>query len=193
MRKIIVQEWISLDGFAADKNNNLDFFTADNELNRYSDNDLLVFMKDIDTILLRRVTYELFVGFWPTATTDTEVIADKLNESPKIVVSNTLENASWGDWPEPRVLKGDMVNNIKNLKSGTGKNIVLWGSISLMQSLMRENLIDEFQLRICPVVLGGGKPLFANSEHYHNLKLVNFKRYDSGLVLLCYQPDAGVK
>ena len=72
MRRLILQEWLSLDGFIADENGKLDFFTT-SELNKYSDDDILRFMDNIDTILLGRVTYELFADFWPTATTDTEV------------------------------------------------------------------------------------------------------------------------
>lgn len=85
MRKLIVQEWISLDGFAEDKNGKLDFFThISNEANKYADYDQLQFMGDIDTILLGRKTYELFVEFWPAVTTEKEVIADKLNSTKKL-------------------------------------------------------------------------------------------------------------
>ena len=187
MRKIILQEWLSLDGFLAGKNNNLDFFTADAELNKYSDDDLLKFMEGIDIILLGRITYELFIEFWPTATTDIEVIADKLNSTPKIIVSNTIKKAPWGKWPDAHVISGDVINEIRDLKAGAGKDIVLWGSISLANSLMKENLIDEYHLRICPVVLGSGKKLFEDISERLKLKLVNFKRYESGLVLLEYK------
>jgi dihydrofolate reductase len=82
MRKLIIQEWMSLDGYVADKNGNLDFFTNISiEENKYSDKDQLQFMEEIDTILLGRKTYELFVDFWPEATTDMEVIAEKLNST----------------------------------------------------------------------------------------------------------------
>ena len=80
MRKLILEEWISLDGYVTDKNGQLDFFTnLTPEQNKYSDADQLRFLETVDTILLGRKTYELFVDFWPDATTDKEVIADKLN------------------------------------------------------------------------------------------------------------------
>ena len=98
MRKIILQEWISLDGFDVDASNSIIFFTSSG-LNKYSDDDVLQFMEGIDSILLGRKTYELFVDFWPAATNDVEVIADKLNSTPKLVLSNTLNSAPWGSWP----------------------------------------------------------------------------------------------
>src|SRR6266536_2553663 len=148
MRKLILEEWVSLDGYVADKNGQLDFFTnLTPEQNKYSDSDQLKFLETIDAILLGRKTYELFVDFWPSATTDKEVIADKLNETKKIVFSNTLTNAPWGQWPEADIITGEATAAIKKLKLLTGKNMVMWGSISLAQSLMKENLIDESYLQ----------------------------------------------
>lgn len=84
MRKLILEEWVSLDGYVTDKNNQLDFFTnLTPDQNKHSDIDQLKFLETIDTLLLGRKTYELFVDFWPTATTDKEVIADKLNAIKK--------------------------------------------------------------------------------------------------------------
>src|SRR5450432_1819067 len=92
MRKLILEEWISLDGYASDKNDQLNFFTdLAPEQNTYSDNDQLKFMESVDTILLGRKTYELFVDFWPGATTDKEAIADKLNDTRKVVFSKLLK------------------------------------------------------------------------------------------------------
>ena len=94
MRKLIVEEWMSLDGHVTDKDGGLEFFTnLTPEQNKYSDADQLKFLETIDTILLGRKTYELFVAFWPEAKTDQEVIADKLNQTDKIVISNTLQMA----------------------------------------------------------------------------------------------------
>ncbi len=101
MRKIILEEWLSLEGYATDKNGQLDFFPS-TESNNYSDEDQLKFLDSIDTILLGRVTYNLFADFWPTATTDVEIIADKLSRIHKIVFSNTLEKAPWANGPTLR-------------------------------------------------------------------------------------------
>lgn len=190
MRKIIVQEWISLDGFVEDKNGKLDFFTnISNDANKYSDYDQLKFLEDIDTILLGRKTYELFVEFWPEATTDMEVIADKLNSTKKIVFSNSLRNTPWGKWPAAEIYRGEATDQIRNLKMKEGKNMVLWGSISLAQSLMKQNLIDEYHLQLCPVITGGGKTLFPESSNYANMHLIGVKKYETGMVFLRYETD----
>ena len=185
MRRLILEEWLSLDGYAEDKNGKLDFFPS-SESNKFSDLDQLKFMESIDTILLGRKTYELFVNFWPDATTEKEIIADKLNETPKIVFSNSLKKAPWGKWPEAEIMNGDVIDKIKELKNNPGKDIVLWGSISLAQSLIKEDLIDEYHLQICPTIIAGGRSLFPDMNQYKNLKLIDFKKYDTGLILLKY-------
>lgn len=190
MRKLILEEWISLDGYATDKNGGLDFFTQlTPEQNIYSDQDQLRFLQTVDVILLGRKTYELFVEFWPTATTDQEAIADKLNETRKIVFSNSLKRAPWGQWPEAEVMGGDAISEISRLKSLPGKNMVLWGSIYLAQSLMRENLIDEYHIQLCPVLTGGGRRLFDSGLTPKNLQLLEVRKYNTGTVFLNYQSD----
>ncbi len=189
MRKLIAEEWMSLDGFVAGKNGNLDFFTGiDPEQNKYSDLDQLKFLESIGTILLGRKTYELFVDFWPDASSDKEVIADKLNATKKIVFSNTLEKAPWGKWPEAGIISGEAVDAIKELKSQPGKDMVIWGSISLVQALMKENLIDEYHIQLCPAVTGGGRSFFTDQINFSQLSLKELRKYDTGIVFLNYAP-----
>ncbi len=188
MRKLIVEEWISLDGFAEDKNGKLDFFPA-TEANRYSDEDQLKFMESIDTILLGRNTYDLFAEFWPTATTDKEIIAGKLNSTHRIVFSNTLQQAPWGKWPDAQIIAGDAVEEVRKLKQTEGKNMVLWGSISLAQSLLKAGLVDSFHLQICPTTVGGGKLLFPEGDGYTKFRLVDVRKYDTGVLFLHYEPS----
>jgi len=188
MRKLIVEEWISLDGYAADRNGTTDFFPS-TEANRYSDEDQLKFLESVDTILLGRKTYEIFVDFWPTEKSKQEIIAPKLNEIPKVVLSNTLKNAPWGKWPEAEIVSGDAIKAVRKLKAEKEKNIVLWGSISLTQSLMKANLIDEYHLQIIPVRLGAGRLLFPQEEENKTLTLTGSKVYDAtGVMYLQYVP-----
>ncbi len=190
MRKLILEEWISLDGYVADKNGQLDFFTnLTPEQNTYSDTDQLKFLETVDTILLGRKTYQLFVEFWPDATTDKEAIADKLNETKKMVVSNTLTKAPWGKWADAEIISGDAIDAIKKLKDSPGKNIVLWGSVSLAQSLMKEKLIDEYHLQICPILTGGGRRLFTEQMDQSQLKLLEVRQYNTGTVFTSYKPS----
>ncbi len=188
MRKLILEEWVSLDGYISDKDGNLDFFTKlSADENKYSDQDQLKFLKTVDTILLGRKTYELFVDFWPTATTKTEIIADRLNELDKVVFSNSLEKAPWGKWNNAKIIKGEAVEAIKKLKALPGRDMVLWGSISLAQDLMKENLIDEYHIQLCPVLIGTGRPLFLDSDDFKKLKLAEVRKYQTGTVFLDYR------
>jgi dihydrofolate reductase len=191
MRKLILEEWLSLDGFAEDRNGRLDFFPESHE-NRYSDLDQLKFLDTVDTMVLGRRTYELFVNFWPTATTDQEVIAEKLNSLNKIVFSKTLKHAPWGKWSESVVLNGDVVEEVKKLKRSSGKNIVVWGSLSLAQELMKHGLIDEFHIQVCPTAVGGGRRLFPEVDDYLKLKLIEVRRYESGALFLNYVPHGNL-
>ena len=185
MRKLILEEWVSLDGYAEDKDGKLDFF-PDTEANKFSDEDQLKFLESVDTILLGRKTYEIFVDFWPTEKSENEIIADRLNEIPKIVLSNTLDKAPWGKWPDAEIVSGDAVEEIKKLKSQSGKKIVIWGSISMAQELLKANLIDEIHLQICPTVVGGGRLLFPDADVYKNFTLSDVKKYNTGVVNLHY-------
>jgi dihydrofolate reductase len=190
MRKLILEEWLSVDGYVTDKEGSLDFFTdITPEKNTYSDADQLQFLENVDTIILGRKTYELFVEFWPTATTEQEVIADRLNEIPKLVFSNTLTVTPWGKWNNAQVAGGELIEEIKKLKLMPGKNMVLWGSISIAQQLMKENLIDEYHLQVCPVINGGGRKLF-NLGYVAGLHLLEVRQYNTGTVFLNYTPTS---
>jgi dihydrofolate reductase len=191
MRKLIMEQWMSVDGYVTDKNGGLDFFTnLTPEQNKYSDEEQLKFLETVDTILLGRKTYELFVDFWPTATTDKEAIADSLNSIDKIVFSNSLQQAPWGKWRAAEIITGEACAAIKKLKEMAGKNIVIWGSISLAQSLMKENLIDQYHIQLCPVLTGGGRPLFPAGINFSKFNLTEVRKYDTGTVFLNYSLTA---
>jgi dihydrofolate reductase len=143
-------------------------------------------------LLVRCLQIGIELDFWPTATTDKEIIADRLNTLPKLVFSNTLREAPWGTWRPARVVRGDAVAEIRRLKEQDGKHMVLWGSLSLAQNLIAANLIDEYHLQICPTMIGGGRQLFPSLLSYARLKRVNVRTYDTGVVFLHYEPQREV-
>ena len=184
MKPVILQEFVSVDGFAAAADGNVDFIPASNQGDQPFGQHQIKFMDSIDTILLGRVTYEMFAGYWPNVTSgDDKPFADKINATPKLVFSKTLKSASWGKWDNATVVKGSAPREVAKLRAGAGKGMVIWGSISLAQSLMNDGLIDEYQLFVCPVTLGGGRHLFPGKGE---MKLVRTKAFDRGTVLLAY-------
>ncbi len=185
MRKLIIQEWLSIDGYAADEKGSTEFFGSA-EMSADSDQDILEGMKNIDTILLGANTYKLFVEFWPTADSKKEIIANRLNETPKVIFSNSLEKAEWGKWNNAKLQRGNAIEEIKKLKQQDGSNLVLWGSLSLTRSLLSANLIDEIQIRTVPIILGKGIRLFGESEQI-KFETTAIKQYHSGITLVEYK------
>ena len=181
MRKIIVFENVTLDGFMAGPNGELDWAIQDDEVTQNS-------KEGNDTFLFGRVTYEMMASFWPTpmGKSINPVFADALNNTPKIVFSTTLKTA---DWQNTEVAQALTKEEILKLKQLPGKNMMIFGSGSLVEQLTKLGLIDEYQLMINPVVLGKGIPLFKNITDRLNLTLVQTRTFKSGLVLLQYQPQ----
>lgn len=136
-----------------------------------------------DAFLLGRKTYQDFAAFWPSMPAE-DPFAQVMNGMPKYVVSTTLDKAEWNN---STLIKG--VEEISRLKQQPGKNISITGSPTLVQSLLQQGLIDEIQFLVCPVVLGAGKRLFHDGIDTKTLKLVETKPFDTGMVMLSYQPN----
>ncbi len=191
MRKIILQEFVTIDNFAAAPNGEMSFideYAANNDRNFQADAE--AFLDTVDTMILGANTYRLLVEYWPEATEE-GTFGEKLNSLSKYVVSSTLDNARWGKWEGAEIISDNPTEAIAKLKQQPGKDIVVWGSLTLAKSLMKAGLNDECQLRVCPVVLGEGKALFASDMGTPALKLLEAKTYDAGMVLLRYAPDGG--
>lgn len=183
MRKLIIHEWISLDGYATDKNGKLDFF-APTVRDIYKDEYYAKYLESIDCILFGENTYTIFSAIWPERSGD--IVSEKINPSQKIVFSKSLRSAPWGKWPAATIVSNDLQSEIRELKSQPGRNIVIWGSLSLAQQVMKHQLADELLIVTCPVITGGGKKLFTDESH-KALKLIHSKRFDNGEVSLHYQ------
>ncbi|MDX6265148.1 MAG: hypothetical protein QOH84_6836 [Kribbellaceae bacterium] len=180
MRRLIFQEFVTLDGYAAGPGDSLDFFDT---VTGRDDDDNLALLESVDTMLLGATTYRLFVDYWPTAT---DLLAPRLNALRKVVASSTLDAAPWGEW-EPGEVVTDAVAAVSALKAEEGKDIVLWGSISLFHSLLTAGLVDEVQLRVCPTVVGGGKSVFPSGQF--SLELIDAGPWATNGVLLRYAPS----
>jgi dihydrofolate reductase len=129
----------------------------------------------------------MFAQYWPNVNAgDDKVFADRLNAIPKVVFSNSLERAPWGGFQPARVVNTSAVAEVERMKQGTGKDMVIWGSLSLAHELMKQGLIDEIQLIVCPVVLGEGRKLFEGTDTSGEMHLLTTRSFDRGTVLLSY-------
>jgi dihydrofolate reductase len=138
-----------------------------------------------DGFLLGRQTYDIWARYWPTVTDESDQIARALNSLPKYVASSTLQNPTWAG----TIVLRDVPGEVAELRKQPGKPILLMGSSALAQALMTNGLVDEYQLLVHPVVLGGGKKLFRDSGPAISLRLADSTTTAGGLVILTYQPS----
>jgi dihydrofolate reductase len=193
VRNVVVQEFVTLDGFAAGPNGELEFIQGSTDVDATAGEAVeaqLRFVETIDTILLGAVTYRMFAEYWPEQTTDTELIADALNRTPKVVFSQTLEEAPWGGWEPARIVRGSAEEEVRRLKQEPGKDMVVWGSLSLAQSLLTDGLVDELRLWLCPILLGAGTRLFPEGIDTRAMTWVEAKPYEGGVVAVTVRPSA---
>ena len=142
-------------------------------------------MAETDAMLLGRVTYQDFASYWPGVSADDEPIAAYMNNTPKYVVSTSLDTV---DWQNSTLIKGNIAEALTKLKQQPGKNIGITGSPTLVHSLLQEDLLDELRLLVHPVVVGSGKRLFKGGGDLKRLKLVDSKTFSTGVLSLIYQP-----
>jgi dihydrofolate reductase len=138
-----------------------------------------------DTMLLGRVTYQEFASYWPRQRTDEVPLADHMNNTPKVVVSETLDSL---DWQNSTLIKGNVVEELTRLKQQPGKNIGVTGSGTLVASLLRAGLLDELHLLVHPIVVGKGKRLFATEGEARGLRLADAQTFSTGVLNLTYTP-----
>jgi dihydrofolate reductase len=184
MRKIIVSNLVSLDGYFAGPNGELDWHMVDQEFFEYAEDMLNL----TDTLLFGRVTYQMMASYWTTseAKINDPVIAGKMNALPKIVFSKTLDHV---DWENSILIKDDIATAMLKLKQQPGKDMVILGSGSIVSAFTQMGLIDEYRIIINPVILGGGKLQFDEGIGKKQLKLTDVKSFKSGIVMLYYQPN----
>lgn len=186
MGKIVVTEFISLDGVVEDPGGSEDFkyggwsfeFSRGEEGDKFKLDEAF----EAEALLLGRVTYEGFAEAWPTRTGE---FADRFNDMPKYVVSSTLDNPSWSN---STVIKGDVARSLADLRDELDGDIVVHGSVTLVRFLLEHDLVDELRLMVFPVVLGGGKKLFGETTEKKTLQLVDSKTVGDGVSIQIFRP-----
>jgi dihydrofolate reductase len=197
MRRIMMFNRVSADGYFAAPDGNLNWVVPDDELDRSAAD--AISRSDTDTILFGRRTYDMFKAFWPHALDDEKTAQDPhnpgrrspemramavmLNESAKIVFSKTLTEATWNN---SRLLHELDPREIEAMKRQPGKDMIIFGSGSVVSQLTQHELIDDYQFIVCPVLLGSGRSLLNDVTQSQRLRLEESKAYPSGNVMLRY-------
>jgi dihydrofolate reductase len=187
MRKVILHMMLTRDWYASGPNGELDwiFELKDDERNKF----VFDLYSSMDGAIVGRVTYRDMENHWPTAEKDAlsnekdRAFAGVMNNLTKYVFSKTLEKVEWSN---SILVKGDVMEEVTKLKQQSGKNIVLCGGVGIAQTFMKLGLIDEYQLIVHPLDLGKGKRLFESQEDRLKLKLLDTKKFQSGIAALHY-------
>jgi dihydrofolate reductase len=186
MGRIVVSEFVSLDGVVEDPGGSEDFkyggWSFEFDRGAEGDEFKLEETRASQALLLGRKTYEGFAEAWPSREGE---FADMFNSMPKYVVSSTLDEP---DWTNSTVLEGDLVDEVSKLRQGPDGDVVVHGSAQLVQALIEHDLVDELRLMVFPVVLGTGKRLFGDPGEKKTLRLVDSKVVGDGVMILTYQP-----
>lgn len=180
MRKLVMWNMSTVDGFFESGPNGLEWFVVDDDLLAYIEES----KQEVGGYVYGRRTYEMMAGYWPGAT---DSFAEFMNAVPKFVASRTLSSVGWNN---SRLIEGDAVEGIRSLKAEDGKDLFVCGSADLSKTLMEHGLFDEYRIGVNPLLLGSGTPLFQGGGGHMNLRLVDTRQLASGVVILTYVPAA---
>jgi dihydrofolate reductase len=195
MRKVIVNEFLTLDGGAqapggAEEDTDGGFAHGGWHMQYMEDEPtqqwVLESIVEAGGFLLGRRTYEIFAAFWPNAPEEEQVVAEPLNSKPKYVVSTTLAGPL--DWENSTLLEGEMADAVAALKQEHGGDLHVIGSTELVRTLIAHGLVDELRLMIDPVVVGGAKRIFPDDGELRPLRLVDGQVTSKGAILATYAP-----
>jgi len=184
MRSLIVFNHVSLDGYFVDKKGDMRWaHKQDPEWNEFVAGNA----RGGGVLLFGRVTYEMMASYWPTpmAAQNSPAVAEHMNNLQKVVFSRTLEKASWNN---TKLVKGDLATEVRKMKQDSSEGLVIMGSGTIVSQLAQEGLIDEFQIVVCPIVIGSGRSQFEGVTEKLNLKLTKSRTFGNGNVYTCYQP-----
>ena len=181
MRKVVASELVSLDGVMGSPQE-WAFSYSDDEMEQANASG----MAASDALLLGRATYQEFASYWPYQNSADQPFTDYLSNTPKFVVSTTLEEPL--EWQNSTLIKGNVAEEIAQLKRQPGKDIGIVGSGTLVRSLLRDDLLNELSLMVHPIVVGNGKRLFEDGGDQKALELLDSKTFDTGVLYLTYRP-----
>lgn len=186
MRKLIVFNNVTLDGYFADLHGNMSWAHKD-------DAEWIAFAAENASgggvLLFGRVTYDLMASYWPTpaALKNAPAVAEGMNRMQKVVFSRTLDKAAWQN---TTLVKGDIVAAVRRMKNEPGEGMAILGSGSIVSQLTQARLIDEYQIVVHPVVLGAGKTMFEGVKEKVALRLTKTRAFGNGCVVLWYETKA---
>jgi dihydrofolate reductase len=186
MRRLVVFNHVSLDGYFTDVNGDMSWaHRQDAEWHTFVEENASAGGE----LLFARITHELMASYWPTphAIKNDPIVAERMTSLPKVVFSRTLDKTSWNN---TKLVKGDMVAEIRKMKKEPGKDMVIFGSGNIVSQLAQQGLIDEYQIVVNPIVLGKGRTMFEGIKEKLTLKLTKTRTFGNGNVLLCYEPMA---
>jgi len=187
--QLIVQQFVSADGFAADADNDFTVFRGEKMPSDEIDNETLARLETVDAIVLGANTYRMFADYWPLPASSDEILAPRINELPKIVFSRRLESAPWGDLDPAMVISEDATGAIQRLKEDLDGDLIVWGSLTLTEELFEADLVDIVRLVIVPSVLGAGRSVFPPTFAGTRLRVLRTGTFDDGLVAIEYGID----
>jgi len=193
MRKIVLPMMMTLDGFVAGPNGEMDWLPPFDDGALWEDlhEEMWTKLRSVDTLLLGRVTYQIWETFWPAAVSNPRSTKSDIefsrfaDRTQKVVFSKTLDKV---EWKNTKLVRGDIAEEVSRLKEPPGKDLALAGGAGIAQTFMKLGLIDEYLITVHPVILGKGKLLFRNPGDRQKLRLVGTKRFRSGAVGLRYEP-----
>lgn len=185
MGKVIVEQIVSVDGYAEEADGSIDFFVNANWINA-ADSEQLRMLSSVAAIVLGAKTYRMFADYWPSADPAVEPVATPIRELPKFVVSSTLESAPWGTADSAEVLRGDGVAAVRSVRHRVTGDLIIWGSLSLSDALLRADEVDVLRLRVVPVLLGRGRSFTPPDLGLRRLSLARSQSFEGGLVVLEY-------
>jgi dihydrofolate reductase len=190
MGQLVVQEFVSADGFAADANNEFTFYEHLSGGTAEFDRSQLAWLETIDTMVLGANTYRGFVEYWPTPASAHEIITPALNALRRIVFSTHLRSAPWGNMAEARIESGDAVAAIRRIKSEAKADVVIWGSLTLAGTFLAAGEVNQVRLIVLPVAIGAGRGVFPPEQDPRVLSLRSATTYDQGMIELVYELPA---